>query len=192
MLFDTKNKYFYSMSDTLVLNHDGAPLSMLPPSVIDWQLAVKLLYLNKVMVIKEYEDWAVRSQHLELKVPSIVMTRRYVRPRQKVLFNRRMVYLRDNFTCQYCGEQFQAKDLTLDHVKPKSKGGNSTWSNLVTCCGTCNWLKGAKVIEPLTVPKEPNYWQMVKAAKMVIPYSMRDPAWGEYLGYSDVPKEATG
>lgn len=170
------------MSDTLVLNYDGLPLSMLPPSVVDWQMAVKLLYLNKVIVIKEYDDWIVRSQRLELKVPSIIMTKRYIRPRQRVLFNRKMVYLRDNYTCQYCGDQFQAKDLTLDHVKPKSRGGRSSWSNLVTCCGTCNWLKGAKVIEPLTVPKEPNYWQMVKAAKQVSPYSIRDPAWEKYLG----------
>ena len=88
------------MSDTLLLNQDGAPLSMLPPSVIDWTMAIKLLYLNKVMVVKNYDDWTVRSQKLELPVPSIVMTRRYVRPKNKVLFNRKMVYLRDNYTCQ--------------------------------------------------------------------------------------------
>ena len=178
------------MSDTLLLNQDGTPLSMLPPSVIDWTYAIKLLYLNKVVVVKEHEDWTVRSQHLEIKVPSIVMTKRYVRPRQRVLFNRKMVYLRDNYTCQYCGEQFRAKDLTLDHVKPKSHGGGSSWSNLVTCCGTCNWLKGAKVIEPKTLPKEPNYWQMVKMSRKIVPYSMRDPAWAEYLGYDDPPDEA--
>lgn len=171
------------MSDTLLLNHDGSPLSMLPPSVIDWTMAIKLIYLNKVMVVKEYDDWVVRSQKLELRVPSIVMTKRYVKPRQKVLFNRKMVYLRDNYTCQYCGEQFTAKDLTLDHVKPKSLGGVSSWSNLVTCCATCNWLKGAKVMDPLTKPKEPNYWHMVKSAKHHNHFSMKDPAWAEYLGY---------
>lgn len=173
------------MSDTLLLNSDGSPLSMLPPSVIDWTYAIKLVYLNKVSVVKEYDDWVVHSQKLAIPVPSIIMTKRYVRPKHKVLFNRKMVYLRDNYTCQYCGEQFQAKDLTLDHVTPKSKGGGSSWSNLVTCCGTCNWLKGAKAIEPLTKPKEPSYWQMVKVVKQHNPYQMRDPAWAEYLGYDD-------
>jgi len=180
------------MSDTLLLNQDGSPLSMLPPSVIDWTMAIKLLYLNKVIVVKNYDDWTVRSQKLELPVPSIIMTRRYVRPKNKVLFNRKMVYLRDNYTCQYCGEQFQAKELTLDHVKPKSLGGGSSWSNLVTCCGTCNWLKGAKVIEPLTKPREPSYWQMVKSAKQSYRYTLRDPAWAEYLGYDSEPLQAAG
>ena len=179
------------MSDTLLLNSDGTPLSMLPPSVIDWTYAIKLVYLNKVSVVKDHDDWVVRSQKLTIPVPSIIMTRRYVRPKHKVLFNRKMVYLRDNYTCQYCGDKFQAKDLTLDHVTPKSKGGGSSWSNLVTCCGTCNWLKGAKAIEPLTTPKEPNYWQMVKVVKQQNPYHMRDPAWAEYLGY-DEPLIATG
>lgn len=174
------------MSDTLLLNLDGTPLSMLPPSIIDWTYAIKLYYLNKVHVVKEYDDWIVHSQRLTLKVPSIIMTKRYVRPRQKVLFNRKMVYLRDNYTCQYCGDQFHAKDLTLDHVKPRSLGGISSWSNLVTCCATCNWLKGTKVIEPLNKPKEPNYWQLVKANKENnhVSYTFRDPAWAEYLGYN--------
>ena len=173
------------MSDTLLLNHDGQPLCLLPPSVIDWQTAIKLVYLNKVTVVKNHDDWTVRSQRLELPVPSIVMTRRYVKPKHRVLFNRKMVYLRDNYTCQYCGEKFTSKDLTLDHVKPKSLGGGGGWSNMVTCCATCNWLKGAKVIEPMTKPYEPNYWQMVKTAKEHSQYTYRDPAWADYLGAHD-------
>ena len=174
------------MSDTLLLNQDGTPLSMLPPSVIDWTYAVKLYYLNKVLIVKEYDDWEIHSQKLTMKVPSIVMTKRYVRPRQKVLFNRKMLYLRDNYTCQYCGDQFHAKDLTLDHVRPRSLGGISSWSNLVTCCATCNWLKGAKVMEPISRPKEPSYWQMVKSYKDMPyhNYTLKDPAWAEYLGIS--------
>ena len=175
------------MSDTLLLNQDGTLLSMLPPSVIDWTYAIKLYYLNKVLIVKEYDDWEIHSQKLTMKVPSIVMTKRYVRPRQKVLFNRKMLYLRDNYTCQYCGEQFHAKDLTLDHVKPRSMGGISSWSNLVTCCATCNWLKGAKVMEPISRPKEPSYWQMVKSYKDMPyhNYTLKDPAWAEYLGLNN-------
>ena len=182
------------MSDTLLLNHDGTPLSMLPPSIIGWQMSIKLLVLNKVIAIKSYDDWFVRSQHLEIPVPSIVMTKRYVKPRYKVAFNRKMVYLRDNYTCQYCGEQFGPSQLTLDHVQPKSLGGGNGWNNLVTCCATCNWLKGAKVIEPKTKPKEPTYWQMVKHAKTQPHEHFRDPAWAEYLGFPSDQQgiEATG
>jgi len=180
------------MCDTLLLNHDGTPLSMLPPSVIDWQTAIKLVFLNKVIVVKEYDDWQVHSQRLAMPVPSIVMTKRYVKPKHRVQLSRKMIYLRDNYTCQYCGEQFSGKDLTLDHVKPKSLGGGGGWNNLVTCCGTCNWLKGAKVLAPMTEPREPSYWQMVKHAKTQ-PYHMRDPAWAQYLGYDTPPeKHAVG
>lgn len=179
------------MSDTLLLNHDGTPLAMLPPSIIEWTYAIKLVYLGKVVVIKEHDDWVVRSQHLTVNVPSIVMTKRYVRPRHTVMFNRKMIYLRDNFTCQYCGEQFHAKELTLDHVKPKSMGGDASWTNLVTCCGTCNWLKGAKVLPPMKEPREPSYWQLVKSSKNHWSnYTSKDPAWEEYLGPS--LKQASG
>jgi len=156
---------------------------MLPPSVIDWQLAVKLMFLKKVIVVKNHDDWVVHSQKLELPVPSIVMTTRYVKPRHKVGFNRKMIYLRDNYTCQYCGDQFAGKDLTLDHVKPKSQGGPMGWKNIVTCCGTCNWMKGAKALDPLNPPIEPTYWQMIKIARQHSSYTFKDPAWAEYLGY---------
>jgi 5-methylcytosine-specific restriction endonuclease McrA len=181
-----------NMCDTLLLNHDGQPLNMLPPSVIDWQTAIKLVFLNKVVVVKNHDDWVVHSQKMAMPVPSIIMTRRYVRTRNRVQLSRKMIYLRDNYTCQYCGERFTGKDLTLDHVTPKSLGGTGGWNNLVTCCGTCNWLKGAKVLPPLTKPREPNYWQMVKVAKNM-PYTMRDPAWAQYLGFEDTElKQATG
>ena len=173
--------------DTLLLNSDGTPLAMLPPSIIDWRLAIKLVYLDKVTIVREYADRTIRSQHLEIYVPSVVMTKKYVRPQHKVKFNRKMVYLRDNYTCQYCGEQFTAKDLTLDHVNPKSKGGDASWTNLVTCCGTCNWLKGAKAIEPIKKPHEPTYWQMVRSSKRsTSQIHLRDPAWAEYLGIDPV------
>lgn len=179
------------MSDTLLLNSDGTPLSMLPPSVIDWTYAIKLVYLKKVLVVKEHSDWVVHSQKLELRVPSVVMTKRYVHPRHKVMFNRKMIYLRDNYTCQYCGEQFAAKELTLDHVKPKSMGGGASWTNLVTCCSTCNWLKGAKVLSPISEPREPTYWQILKQSRSHNHgLSYRDPAWAEYLG--DYTQEAAG
>lgn len=181
------------MSDTLLLNHDGSPLSGFPPSIINWQTAVKLVFLEKVIIVKSYDDWAIHSQKLEMPVPSIIMTRRYIKPRYRVRFNRKMIYLRDNYTCQYCGGEFSSNELTLDHVTPKSRGGDRSWHNLVTSCFTCNWLKGADAMEPRVQPKEPTYWHMVKAAKQQ-GFVLKDPAWAEYLGYNNQtePLQAVG
>lgn len=175
------------MSDTLLLNQDGRPLRMLPPSTLSWQDAVKALWLDKVVVIKNYNDWVVRSQKVVLPVPSIVMTKEYILPQLGVNFNRKMVYLRDEYTCQYCGCEFEVDDLTLDHVVPKSQGGKLEWDNVVTACTSCNFMKGADLMRPLNEPRQPNYWEMARKAREYVRFSMKDPAWAEYIGveYSD-------
>jgi 5-methylcytosine-specific restriction endonuclease McrA len=175
------------MSDTLLLNQDGRPLRMLPPSTLTWQDAVKALWLDKVVVMKNHDDWVVRSQKLILPVPSIVMTKEYISPQVGVNFNRKMVYLRDEFTCQYCGEEFETDDLTLDHVIPKSQGGKLEWDNVVTACCSCNFMKGAGLMRPLSEPRQPNYWEMARKARERMNFRMRDPAWAEYIGveYND-------
>ena len=110
------------------------------------------------------------------------MTKEYVSPQLGVNFNRKMVYLRDEYTCQYCGSQFQVDDLTLDHVTPKSLGGKLDWENVVTACMSCNFMKGADLIVPKKKPAQPNYWEMARKAREHINFSMKDPAWAEYLG----------
>ena len=62
------------MADVLVLNSDGQPLSLVPLSVVSWQVALRLIFTEKVKILKEYDDWVVRSQHLEMPVPSIIIT----------------------------------------------------------------------------------------------------------------------
>ena len=170
------------MSDTLLLNQDGRPLRMLPPSTLCWQDAIKAMWLDKVTVIKNHDDWVVHSQKLIIPVPSIVMTKDYISPQLGVNFNRKMVYLRDEYTCQYCGSQFQCDDLTLDHVTPKSLGGKLEWENVVTACTSCNFMKGAELIAPRKPPAQPNYWEMARKARDSMTFSLRDPAWAEYIG----------
>ena len=80
---------------------------------------------------------------------------------------RRNVYLRDDFTCQYCGRKPLVKDLNLDHVKPRSQGGTATWENLVTSCRRCNFRKGGLTPEGagmrlLSEPKRPT-WSLAVA-----------------------------
>ena len=179
------------MSDTLVLNADYSPLCLVPLSVIDWQTAVKAVFTEKVTVIKNYDDWVVRSQHLEFPVPSIIVTNTYIKPEYTVAFNRKMVYLRDQYRCQYCGSKFEHNHLTFDHVTPRSKGGETTWDNVVTACVTCNFLKGTDLINPLTEPRAPTYWEMAKLVRRT-PIHIKDPAWNEYLDWPEELIRATG
>ena len=116
--------------DTLLLNADGTPLSLVPLSVVTWQVAMRLVFLEKVRVLKEYEHWTVRSQHLELKVPSIIIMTEQVKWSKQLKYSRNNVYLRDDFTCQLqttsrCRSmegKVKLAELTLDHVVPRSQG----------------------------------------------------------------------
>ncbi|QGJ72362.1 5-methylcytosine-specific restriction endonuclease McrA [Planctomycetales bacterium 10988] len=90
------------------------------------------------------EDW-VQSVRFELKVPRIIRLLDYDRvPKQSVKFNRRNLFARDRNRCQYCGKYFPTSELSLDHVIPKSRGGEASWENIVCACVTCNVRKGGR------------------------------------------------
>lgn len=114
---------------TLVLNADLQPLSWAPLSVWSWQQALVAVLQERVVQLKAYEDVLVHSASRPYDVPAVVALKRY-RKRKKVSFTRYHVFLRDEFTCQYCGNQFAAKDLTFDHVVPRSRSGQSSWDKL--------------------------------------------------------------
>ena len=126
----------------LVLNADYRPLSYFPLSLWTWQEAIKAVYLDRVDVIYEY-DRLIRSPSISLRAPSVVALRSYVRPLEKTAFTRFNLFLRDEFTCQYCGSR---GDLTFDHVVPRTLGGKTEWNNVVAACSTCNLRKGAKTV----------------------------------------------
>jgi 5-methylcytosine-specific restriction endonuclease McrA len=90
------------------------------------------------------EDW-VRTPSMRVCVPRIVRLLTYNRvPEKTVRFNRRNIIARDENRCQYCGRSFPSKRLTLDHVVPRSLGGQTTWGNVVCACGECNVRKGGR------------------------------------------------
>lgn len=92
-------------------------------------------------------DW-IHTVRLQIAVPRIIRLTGYDKlPRQDVKFNRRNIYARDGSKCQYCGKKFSTLELSLDHVKPKSQGGKSTWDNIVCCCVKCNVKKGGRTPE---------------------------------------------
>ncbi len=89
-------------------------------------------------------DW-VRTVRFDLVVPRIIRVLTYSRlPKQEVKLNRRNIYARDGSRCQYCGKRFSTTELSLDHVVPRSQGGDNTWDNIVCCCVTCNVRKGGR------------------------------------------------
>ncbi len=126
----------------LVLNADYRPLSYYPLSLWPWQDAIKAVFLDRVDILAHY-DQVVRSQRMEIRVPSVVVLREYVRPRKRVAFTRFNLFLRDEFACQYCGAR---KDLTFDHVVPRKLGGRTSWENVVAACAPCNLRKGSKTL----------------------------------------------
>lgn len=91
-----------------------------------------------------HEDW-IRSVNFEIQVPRIIRLLFYDRlPKQVIRFNRRNIFARDGNRCQYCGKRFPTSELSLDHVMPRSRGGETTWQNIVCCCVKCNVRKGGR------------------------------------------------
>jgi 5-methylcytosine-specific restriction endonuclease McrA len=90
------------------------------------------------------DDW-IRAVNFRIQVPRVIRLLKYDRvPRNIVKFNRRNVFLRDENRCQYCSGKFSTNDLSLDHVIPRSRGGKTTWENIVSACLRCNVRKGGR------------------------------------------------
>ena len=169
------------MADTLVLNADGQPVSLLPPSTIQWKEAITYLWLEKVHVLEWYDDWIVRSSSWETRVPAVIMLKDMYRRRRNPRFSKYNVHLRDMFVCQYCNSKFSQKELTLDHVHPISKGGRTSWENIVSACNPCNSRKGNKInIKPKRMPYRPTYYELANNRKL-IEFDLRHPSWSNWL-----------
>ena len=91
-----------------------------------------------------HQDW-IRAVNFEIQVPRVIRLLAYDRlPKQVVRFNRRNIFARDGNKCQYCGRRFPTSELSLDHVVPRSRGGDTTWENIVCSCVKCNVRKGGR------------------------------------------------
>jgi 5-methylcytosine-specific restriction endonuclease McrA len=122
---------------TLILNNGYEPLMTLP-----WTKAFSLVFTGKAQVIETY-DLCVRSISQVFQIPSVIRLVQRVKVwRNFAKFSRKGVFVRDDHVCQYCAIQFPLGELTLDHVKPKSRGGKRSWTNMVTSCQPCNSKKG--------------------------------------------------
>ncbi|MCC5980530.1 MAG: HNH endonuclease [Oceanicaulis sp.] len=174
----------------LVLNADYQPLSYYPLSTWPWQEAIKAVFLERVDVVSEYET-QIRSPSFAMHAPSVVALRDFVHQDRPPAFTRFNVFLRDGFTCQYCGSN-KLDLLTFDHVVPRSKGGRTTWENIVAACAPCNLKKGGRTpreasMPTLQLPERPSMHRLQSQGRRFPPKYLHE-SWLDYL-YWDVELE---
>ena len=141
-----------------------------------------VLVLKERAEIIETSEWALHSESLTVDRPAVIRLVSYVRiPRDahSRKITRRAIFARDQWTCQYCGTHRDS--LTVDHVIPRSKGGTSSWDNIVTCCAPCNRRKGDRLphqinMHPRQKPRMPNPHVFIQLASPTIPAT-----WKPYL-----------
>jgi 5-methylcytosine-specific restriction endonuclease McrA len=158
-------------------------------SLWPWQEAIKAAVLDRVQIVAEY-DHVVRSQRQEFRIPSVVVLKDYVKPQKRVAFTRFNLFLRDEFCCQYCGSR---GDLTFDHVVPRSRGGITSWENVVAACSPCNLRKGSKTLRQSglslnRVPRQPTAAEMLSHGRRFPPNHLHE-SWMDYL-YWDAELDA--
>jgi 5-methylcytosine-specific restriction endonuclease McrA len=151
------------MNDVLLLNQDYSPLK-----ITSLKRGFKLVFKGKAEVLYYDELKPIITDVKNYVRPTIIRLLRYISlPYRKIPLTRDNIYLRDGYKCIYCETK---KSLTLDHVIPRSKGGNNEWDNLITCCHSCNVLKGDKSVEEFLnltgykmrhKPYKPNYLQFL-------------------------------
>jgi len=163
---------------TLLLDQGYEPIK-----IISWQRAITLVTLRKVEVVEEY-DAQIRAPSLILQVPAVVrLHKAFRRHRKPVKFSRVNIYARDGHRCQYCGATCGIDRLTYDHVLPRSRGGRTTWDNIVSCCVTCNARKANRTpaearMALLSTPSRPTWLPTVQI--QVSTRSVPD-AWRDYV-----------
>ena len=163
----------------LVLNGNFEPLN-----ICSAQRGMTLLLLGKAEVLK-WNDETMRSVDNEFRVPSVLRLHTSIRrPLPELKISRKSVLARDCYQCVYCGSR---EILTIDHVFPRSRGGETTWENVVTSCLRCNNKKGSKTPQECGLrlphpPRKPRYVPYISFPRFVS--AVRKPEWREFLeGY---------
>jgi 5-methylcytosine-specific restriction endonuclease McrA len=161
----------------LVLNATYEPLN-----IVSIQRAIVLLLKDKAQVV-EAAQTRLRAENFSMAVPLVIRLTAFVPipHRMPLPLSRRTVLARDMYTCQYCGAQPAKAELTIDHVIPRSRGGATTWENVVTACAPCNRRKGDHLLEQakmklLSPPTRPRFVAIVLLGEMP-----SHDAWKKYL-----------
>lgn len=144
---DPGDKFSFLLNKkVLVLNQSYEPIT-----VCNAKKAFLLLFLMKAEIVIRRQDYLIRSQKSVYPYPSVIRLSDYIRvPYKKVELSRKNILRRDNHQCQYCGDK--NGNLTIDHILPRSRGGQETWENLVTACISCNNKKGNRTPDEAKMP----------------------------------------
>jgi 5-methylcytosine-specific restriction endonuclease McrA len=146
-----------------------------------------VLVLKGVARTEEEHGLILHAQRSRIPMPSVIRLLEYRRiPYQTRALSRKNILLRDRNTCQYCGETLPPSDLTLDHVVPRSRGGNSTWENLVACCHPCNRYKGNRMlseIDDMILLRDPRPFSLHTSRQIMRMLGRADDRWRKYLFY---------
>jgi 5-methylcytosine-specific restriction endonuclease McrA len=160
----------------LVLNASYEPIN-----IVSARRAIALV-MKGAALTEENSVHVVRTPTASYRIPSVVRLLVYRKmPRQNRAVSRKSIMLRDRHACQYCNDALPAQKLTLDHVVPRSRGGGSTWENLVACCKACNNRKADRT------PAEAGMFLSRKPAQIGIHAKHRlmigaaEPGWDQYL-----------
>ena len=133
-----------------------------PIQVICWTEAITMVLNERASVVEYRKDCFVHSANETFPVPSVIAIGRYVKKaRVSLKVTRKNLFIRDDYTCQYCDKRFTKPNLTVDHVTPKSAGGPKTWENIVAACKKCNQKKANKLpreagMFPTNAPRQPS------------------------------------
>lgn len=166
--------------ETLILSAAYEPME-----IVSWQRAMTLYFMNKVEIVEEYDDKAIRTVAIELKMPSIVRFVRAMKNRRAIKFSRQNVWARDKGRCQYCNVKTPRHEATYDHVLPRAQGGLTRWENVVIACVTCNQKKGNRTPEQarmklLSIPVKPS--NLPNGVGMTVTYMKGMPlTWTQFL-----------
>jgi 5-methylcytosine-specific restriction endonuclease McrA len=145
-----------------------------------------VLVLKGVAMTEEVNGHILHSARVTIRIPSVIRLLEYRRiPHQTRALSRKNILLRDRNTCQYCGTVLASSELTLDHVIPRSRGGASTWENLVACCHVCNRKKGNRLQSEagMKLMREPRAFNLHTSRHIMRMMGHSDDKWRKYLFY---------
>ncbi len=183
----------------LLLNADYTPID-----IISWQRGLRKTFDtdSSVYVYKLHdEEFIMDSKGRMHQLPSIIVLKKYVKKSARCPYTKLNVFLRDDYTCQYCNQKFKSERLTIDHVIPRSKfneperGTASVFTNTVTCCNACNAYKADNLLGVARYPKNPKEnWLQARAGSLMFlkkkpAVPSRDAVFRKKLTHTEIPDE---
>lgn len=168
---------------TLVLNSNYMPISLLPLHSIPVEDAITRIFSGNCHAVFEYPR-KILTPSIDMNYPSVIARNETIYLKSKVKLKKESLYYRDHGVCVYCEKSLKIKEVTYDHVHPRSKGGEHSWKNVVCSCVSCNVKKGESFPtgnwKLNFTPYEPTYFELLSKRKK-FPIVVPDASWASFL-----------